>query len=501
MKILTADQLRAADAYTIEHEPIASIDLMERAATTLFNWIMKHYKRPRRFAIFCGQGNNGGDGLVLARLLQETWHEVNVYVVVFAEQGSSDFELNRERTKQLEIPIQALQNREPLPALATEEVVIDAIFGTGLNRPAGGHVAKVIGHINDSGCEVIAVDTPSGLMTDGPMVPAGPVVKARYTLTFQAPKLAFVLPEWGQYVGRWEVLKIGLYASFIKELKTKHFVISDAIIQQLLRPRYKFSHKGTYGHALLVAGQFGMMGAALLSAKATLRSGVGLLTAHVPQAGLNILQQALPEAIVSADEDEHIITNVQLQAAHRCIEVGPGIGTHARTAQALKLLIQNAKVPLVLDADALNILSENKTWLAFLPKGSVLTPHPKELGRLIGSAAHDYDRLDKVKTFAIKHQVYVLIKGAHTAVVCPDGEIYFNNTGNPGMATAGSGDVLCGVITALIAQGYSSFHACLLGVYVHGAAGDLAAAQLGMAGLIASDIVETLPAAFAKWGL
>lgn len=493
--------MRAADAHTIENEPISSVDLMERAATAMFDWMMPAFRKPRHFKIFCGIGNNGGDGLVLARLFQESWHTVEVFAVRFSEDSSADFKANEQRLKEAGIELIDITSKSEIPNISKEDTVLDALFGTGLTRPVKGLAGDVIEAINSSQAEVVAVDIPSGLFAEPSRdQKGGKVVVADLTLTFEAPKLSFVLPDTGRFVGQWHVIPIGLDKKFMAELKTEQFVLSDAVIKQAVKFRAKFSHKGTFGHSLIVGGSHGKIGAAILASKAVLRSGAGLLTVQVPNCGYVSMQTALPEAMCVVDKDEHKITEIKNIGNYRAIGIGPGLGTDTATATALKLLIQNTPVPLVIDADGLNILAENKTWLAFLPPGSILTPHPAELSRLIGSAQGDQDKLNKMLSFCVKHRLYVLMKGAHTAIACPDGRVFFNNTGNPGMGTAGSGDVLTGVITALMSQGYSSLHAALTGVYLHGLAGDIAAEERGMSGMIASDIVEALPKAFQHFG-
>ncbi len=500
MKILPVEKIREADAYTIQNEPIADIDLMERAAGKLFRWIKKRVDNTHRFFVFAGLGNNGGDGLALSRMLTEAGYDVEVFVVRFSKKSSDSFQKNYERFKKLGVKkLHDLKEQDPFPETAEEDIVVDALFGSGLTRPVKGFPGAVIGQMNASPALKIAIDVPSGLFVDAPSAHAGgEIFRADYTLTFQFPKLSFLLPENDAFVGSWHVLDIGLHPQFIREVTVHNFYVLRQDAALILKPRRRFSHKGTFGHALLIAGSYGKMGAAVLAARAALRSGVGLLHVHIPQAGYAIMQTALPEAMLSIDRYENYFSDIPELAPFQAVGIGPGLGTMQQSQMALKLLLQQFKLPMVFDADALNILAENKTWLAFLPHYSILTPHPKEFERLAGKWANDFERLEKQREFAIKYQVVVVLKGAFTSICTPRGDCYFNSTGNPGMATAGSGDVLTGILTALLAQGYASVEAAILGVYLHGLAGDVAARKRGAEAMISGDIAENLGKAFQK---
>ncbi len=499
MKIFSTQQIREADQFTIKNEPISSIDLMERAATELSYWIVSH--RPfcdSPIHIFCGPGNNGGDGLALARLLQNFGYSVTTYILKFTAQFSDDFSANYKTLKQTNTKIIELTADSELPKFDDEDLVVDAIFGSGLSRSPEGLPAKIIQHINKFSTQTIAVDIPSGLFADKHTENRENIVKADYTLSFQFPKLAFLLPENEQFVGNWEILDIELHPDYINKTATNQFYMTETDISAMLKHRRKFSHKGTYGHALIIAGGYGKMGAAVLSTQAALRSGVGLTHVHVPKWGATILQTTCPEAMLSMDRYEHYLSEVPILDGYTAVGVGPGIGTEEQTQKAIKLLIQEARLPLVMDADALNILALNKTWIPFLPKNTVLTPHPKEFERLVGSWINDFERIEKQKQMAVKYGIYVVLKGAHTSVAFPDGSVYFNSTGNPGMATGGSGDVLTGLITGLLAQGYSPGQATVIGVFIHGFAGDLAAKKQSKEALIASDLLHFLGRVFKK---
>lgn len=500
MKIFSVDKIREVDTFTIENEPIASIDLMERAATQLLNWVQDHVKAENKIYIFTGLGNNGGDGLALGRMLANNGYLVIINIIRYSEKTSDDFQINYEKLIGISgIKIVDIQKASDIPDIETNNVVVDAIFGSGLARPVKGFIGEVIRYINNSKAITISVDVPSGLFADiTSIAEKGEIIAADYTLTFQFPKLAFLLPENELYVGNWEVLDIGLSHEYVNATSTKNHFVIDNDITPVLKGRTKFSHKGTYGHALLIAGSYGKMGAAILASRACLRSGVGLLHTHVPIAGIQILQTASPETMISIDRYDNYFSQVPDLGLYNAIGIGPGLGMEHQSRMAMKLLIQNSTSPLVIDADALNILSENPTWLAFLPQGSILTPHPKEFQRIAGSWQNDFERLDKQRNLAQKHGIYIVLKGAHTSVCFPDGQCYFNSTGNPGMATAGSGDVLTGIITGLLASGYSSGIASTLGVYIHGLSGDIAAKEKGYEALVAGDIIDNLGKAFMK---
>jgi ADP-dependent NAD(P)H-hydrate dehydratase / NAD(P)H-hydrate epimerase len=498
MKILPISLVREADAYTIEKEPIPSIELMERAANEVFRWMKKRIRKKNRVTIFCGTGNNGGDGLVVARLLYNEGCDVRVFIVRYSDNESEDFRLSMSRLRDAGwARIEDIHEGDALPELSGKDIVIDAIFGSGLSKPVTGLAAGVIRHINSSPSVVAAIDIPSGLFSDSHSdEKAGAILKADYTLSFQFPKLAFMFAENDQYVGEWEVLPIGLNKDFIQKVIVRDHLMTLAEISGQRLPRPKFSHKGSYGHALLIAGSYGKMGASVLASEACLRSGVGLLHTHIPRLGYPIIQTAVPEAMVTIDPHDEHLTSLPDLDAYTAIGVGPAIGFAAQTKNSLKLLIQTTPVPLLFDADAITILGENKTWLSFVPKNSIFTPHPKEFERITEKARDDFHRNQIQREFCIKYGVYVVLKGAHTCICGPDGVCYYNSTGNPGMGTGGSGDVLTGLILGLAAQKHTPLSACLLGTYIHGLAGDLAARRNGMEALIAGDIIDYIGKAF-----
>lgn len=502
MKIIDVNQIRELDKNTIEQEPITSTELMERAALACVQWITDRYDTTIEFQLFCGLGNNGGDGLAIARLLAEKKYTVHVLVINYSEKRSPDFLFNYERLKlstgnNIRMDeISSVESFKTTFQFNPQSVIIDAIIGAGLKDPAKGFVTHVIDFINQQPLPVISIDIPSGLYCDSLNNAKDHIVKAGSTLTFQFPKLSFMFAENAGHIGEFSILDIRLHAEYIHTIPTKNYFITKNDVYSFFKIRNTIAHKGVFGHALIVAGSKGKMGAAVLAAKACMHSGAGLLTVHAPNCGYEILQTSLPEAMVSSDtEADHISDNIRIES-YNAIGVGPGLGTEKQTQNVIKLLIQNTTVPLVLDADALNIISENKTWLAFIPANSILTPHPKEFERLAGKTENSMERLNMQREFSTKNNVYVVLKGAHTAISCPNGDVYFNSTGNPGMATGGSGDVLTGMITSLMAQGYSSQQSCLLGVYLHGLAGDFAAEERSEESMIASDIIEYLGEGF-----
>ncbi|GAA4310882.1 NAD(P)H-hydrate dehydratase [Nibribacter koreensis] len=497
MKILSAAQTRKADAYTIQHEPISSLDLMERAASALVDWLTQRFSPEVPFAIFCGPGNNGGDGLAAARLLHNRGYNVQVFLVEEPDQTKSDdFTQNLHRLPQ-ELPAQSIQSIEDFSELSPGTVVLDALFGSGLSRPLRGVYAQVVEKMNQLGGTIISVDVPSGLFADEALLQDSTVVQATHTVTFEQPKLSFLLPSSGAYVGEWHAVSIALHPEYLQNVASPYQLLTPAFIKSILKPRKKYAHKGTYGHALLIGGSYGKLGALILSAQAALRAGVGLLTVQVPQIGYSIVQTAVPEAMALTDlHDLHFTRFTGQPDAYDCLGIGPGLGQAEDTRLALEALFRLHLPPLVLDADALNLVAADRTLLRTLPEGSILTPHLKEFERLTGPATDDFHRLQLLQSFCQEHKCYVVLKGAHSCVGTPTGEYYFNSTGNPGMATGGSGDVLTGILTSLRAQGYSALETCLLGIYVHGLAGDLAAQEMGQASLIASDLSAFLGKAF-----
>ncbi|MFO7616510.1 MAG: NAD(P)H-hydrate dehydratase [Bacteroidales bacterium] len=500
MKILLTGQIRDADEYTIREEPVRSVDLMERAAEGLSGAIRHDFATSSRFRIFAGCGNNGGDGIALARMLAHRGKMVSLHLLKPDRDLSPDARINLERLPELEnLEMSILGPDDSLPGIQGEEVVIDALFGSGLTREPEGNPARIIDHINRSDCKVIAVDLPSGLFGDDNRTNSRKhVVKATVTYSFQIPKLAFFLPENQEYVGRWSVIPIGLHPKFIENCVTPWHYTCQADVADWLTPRSKFDHKGRFGHAILFCGSTGKMGAAILAARAAIRSGCGLLTMHIPAGGNAIIQMAVPESMTIPDPDPGHWSTVGDLSRFTAAGAGPGIGLDPQTWSALSGLLSRSASPLVLDADALNLLAANPGSLLKVPQNSILTPHPGEYNRLFGEDPDDLTRLNRLRELAGTYRLVIVLKGAHTAVAGPDGSVWFNTTGNPGMAKGGSGDVLTGIITSLLARGLEPFTAARLGVYLHGLAGDLAAGENGLEALTAGDIINHIGPAFNR---
>jgi ADP-dependent NAD(P)H-hydrate dehydratase / NAD(P)H-hydrate epimerase len=494
LKIFSVPQIKNWDLYTIKNEPVKSIDLMERAATACSNWIIKTFKKIISIKIFCGTGNNGGDGLAIARLLSSKKYDVSVFILKNKNSGSPDFETNLKRLNKTAVKISFLENDKPFPLLSKEDLIIDAIFGTGLNKKPTILVAKLISYINDNSSNIISIDIPSGLYVNASSV-ENTIINAAYTLTFQNQKVAFLMAENESFVGKVILLSIGLSKEFEEKEKAQFEFIDKNSVKNIYVPRNEFSNKGNFGYASLLCGSYGMMGAAVLSARACLRSGAGKLTCYICETGYNILQTSVPEAMCKVFGNK-FIKDPKNFSDFDVIGIGPGIGKYASHKQLLTDLFSNFKNPLVIDADALNVLSENKFLYKSIPSNSILTPHPKEFERLFGKTNSDFDRINLALSKAKELNIFIVLKGHNTFIASPDGKGFFNSTGNAGMATAGAGDVLTGIITALIAQKYSPLNACIFGVYLHGLAGDIAAKSISEEALIANDIIENLGNAF-----
>ena len=499
-KVLSSSAISRVDKKTMERLSLSSLQLMEIAAFNLFQFFCSHFQfyQTSTIHIFCGNGNNGGDGLVLARMLFKAKWKVKVYYLRFSSKDSNEFAANLNQLNEMKIPIEELnENRFDL-SIQQSDVVIDALFGSGLNRSVQGFVGKVIDILNQSE-HIIAIDIPSGLMAaDNRNNSLEHVIKATATLSIQVPKLCLFQPSYAEYIGEWHLIDIGLDHMAIEEEQTPYYFLERSDIKKLIKPSRTFAHKGTNGHGLLISGSYGMMGAAVLSANAALRSGVGLLSIHTPKCGVEILQQAVPQAMVEVDIHQYFTTIIQSVEQFKGIGIGPGLGQAENTQKALHHLLQLVIQPLVIDADALNILASHQNWLSLIPTGSILTPHPGEFKRLVGEWNCDEEKLEKLKEFCGKVKSYVILKGAFSCLCTPEGLFYFNSTGNEGMAKGGSGDVLTGILTALLAQGYTSESAAMIGMMVHGLAGDIAAESIGKVSMNALDLIEFLPNAFMQ---
>lgn len=485
-KLLNVQQTRAADQYTIENRPISSLALMENAARAFVSAFEKQNIEKKKILVVCGIGNNGGDGLAVCRLLRDRSIDAEAVLVMFKDKLSSDCLANKNRLNAVSV-VDSISN---LPDLHGFDIIIDAIFGSGLNSSVKGLPAQVIHAINKSGKEVYAIDVPSGLFCDT-LTQGDTVVQSAHVICFQRPKLSFFYPEHSKFIKSWEVVDIGLDETFIQSQISNHFILNH-FVSKLLKPRPRQSHKGTYGHAILMAGSYGKMGATILAAKACLRSGVGLLSCYVPKSGYEIMQISVPEAMCLTDNNMSMLSEIPNFSQFSAVGIGCGIGTEKITANMLKTMLQSCTKPLVIDADAINILAANRELISLLPKQTILTPHIKEFDRLVGESNTSVERFRKLQLFSKENQCIVVLKDANSCISSPEQQLFFNTSGNQGMATGGSGDVLTGVITGLLAQNYDPLSAAIIGVYFHGKAGDIAVEKRSYSALIASDIIEHL---------
>ena len=498
MKIFTSSQIKAGDEYTIAHEPISSIDLMERAAQKLCEKLLELFSDYEVFDIYCGPGNNGGDGLAMARMLATKGKNISVFTYHHANRISIDCETNIQRLPS-SVECLELKGKSDFKNSSAGTIIIDALLGTGATRLPEGLLADIIHHINAQPVIKIAIDIPSGLKAEENDITTHhpPVINADYTLTIQQPKLSFFMPENSRFVGQCIIVEIGISQDYIEQTHTPYHLIEKSIVKELIPERNRFGHKGTYGHALIVGGSYGKIGAVSMASKACIRSGAGLVSVYIPKCGYQILQISNPEImVITGNEENEIEGRVPDVLKYRSIGIGPGMGTGKNACSTFKHIIHEYNAPLVIDADAINILSENKTWLEFIQPGSVLTPHPGEFDRLAGKSESGWNRCVQQIELSKRYGIYIILKGAYTSISTPTGNLYFNSTGNPGMATGGSGDVLTGIITGLMAQGLTPLSSAIAGVYLHGLAGDFALQKQSHESLIATDIIEHLGIAF-----
>lgn len=490
MKIFSVAQIRACDEQTIKTEGISSIDLMERAALRCVIWITENMPHEHLFVVLCGPGNNGGDGLAIARLLHQRKVGVKAFLLQSSATLSADCASNLTRLQHIDPElVQVLQPGTFITGIPAHIVVIDAILGTGVNRPVVGWIADFIQQVNNLPNRKIAIDIPSGLQCDTIPDAEDTILKAQDTLSFQFYKRVYLHPESSVYTGNVHVLDIGLSKNFIDKTLV-HYYTSDAEhVRTIYKKRPSFGHKGTFGKAYLAGGQYGKIGAMVLCSKAALRSGVGLVMAAVPACGYTILQTAVPEVMCHTSGSETLESMLYWDDAD-ALGIGPGMGTDAAAVAALTHVLEQCNKPMVLDADALNILAAHPELLSKLTKGTILTPHPKEFARLFGSNTNSMVQVENARIQAMRYNICIVLKGKYTAVISPEGACRYNTTGNAGMATGGAGDVLTGIITGLLAQGYAPFAAAVMGVYIHGLSGDIAAADNSEEALIASDIID-----------
>jgi hydroxyethylthiazole kinase-like uncharacterized protein yjeF len=490
MKIFSSEQIKRWDNYTIKEENTNAAFLMERAAAACCQWLLDNGFTEQTFLVFCGKGNNGGDGLALARMLIQNNIKAIVYILEHGKTGSPDFQSNLQKLHLLTTDIHFIQSEHFFPVIEKDQLIIDALFGTGLNKPLDGIAFQLVDHLNKSGASIISIDIPSGLFSDK-STKGFMAVRAMHTLSFQSIKFAFLFPENDPFVGTFHILNIGLSREFEQAEPAVYEMTDKEIIQAIIKPRNKFSHKGNFGHAALIAGSYGMMGAVLLAAKGCLQTGAGKLTCYIPSCGVDILQSSLPEAMCKVSGDKYITGTIDI-SAYDIAGIGPGIGLHKGTAAMIKNIFQSGYKQLVLDADALNIVSKDKNLMGTIPQGAVITPHQKEFERMFGTASNDFERIHMAIKKATDLNIYIVLKGRYTAIITPMGKVYFNNTGNAGMAKGGMGDVLTGMMTGLIVQHYPLPEAAMIAVYLHGMAGDIAATKYTQQAMQASDLVTCI---------
>jgi hydroxyethylthiazole kinase-like uncharacterized protein yjeF len=497
LPLLTSAQIRQADAYTIANEPITAIDLMERASKAFVGWFINHFPdKKQAISFYCGMGNNGGDGLAIARIIiHNKYKKLHVKIARFNDKASDDFNINLERLKQTGIPVIEMGKGENLPN-EDSTIIIDALLGAGLNKPLSGDYERLVKYINELNRTVVAVDVPTGFFSEGEVPPEATAVKADLVITFQQPRVNFLLPESAPYINCWEAVSIGINEKYLQSLNSAYQFIEEKDIREVLKPRHRFSNKGTYGHTLIIAGQAKTMGAALLSASAAAHAGSGLTTACVPESGLTALNSYLPE-IMAIVRNDHKLPEIEWDK-FTSVAIGPGLGKGEDAVALLWAVTKNHNKPVVIDADALNLLAEHRGILPYLPAGSILTPHMKEFDRLFGNHTSWWYRVQTGMEQASKLQVYIILKNDYTITISPEGKAYFNPTGNAAMASGGMGDVLTGIIAALLAQKYTSLQACLIATYVHGKAGDELALPNRLNVVLPGKLATQLPVTMAK---
>lgn len=495
MKIFTAAQIRDCDQYTINNEPVSSLQLMERAAEACVEWISENCNHHRNFAIFCGSGNNGGDGFAIARMLYQKGFDVDVFTNAKAK-FSTDAQENFRHIKEISgITIREFKESSGY-RFDSRTVIVDALFGTGLSRDLDGEMKDLVDFLNQKKNIKISIDLPSGLMADAVSDSDSVVFKADYTLTFQFWKKSFLHAETGKVAGKVQVLDIHLSQDYIEETETEDFVIDDEVIKSIFKIRSEFSHKGTFGKAIIVGGSYGKMGAAVLSTRSALKSGAGLTFTLAPKCGYEILQTSDPEAMFMEGGDDFIEHfEVDETAVYG---IGPGLGTHEKTAESLLKFLKSYSKPVILDADALNIISQDSESINLIPEKSIITPHPKEFERLFGKTQHSFERTELAKNKSKELQIYIVLKDHHTQIITPNGEVFYNITGNSGLAKGGSGDILTGVITSLLAQQYTEQDAAILGVWFHGRAAEFAAEKHSKESMLPSDVINEFGNVFSE---
>ncbi len=505
MKILSLNQIKKMDQYYIDSKSISSIELMEKAAKSCFEWIKKNnfLKKNIPFTILSGTGKNGGDGLCIAKKLNIYGAKTYIYIIHISNNLSDEFLIKKQQMLNEKINFYDIYENSKIPTFNKKSYLIDTIFGIGLNRNIEKFWSYFFNFINKIKFKsIISIDIPSGIFVEKHNDNFNSIIKATHTLTFQVPKIPFFLPDYEKYIGNWHILNFMSTNKFLKNVKTKLFFIEISNIKKIIKKRKKFSHKGNYGHGLLIGGSYGMIGSMVLSAKACFKSGIGKLTVYIPNCGYDIIQCTIPEAILITDKENYFINNINFIEKVNSIGIGMGMGLKTKTVYAVESFLiycnNKKKKNLVIDADAINILGIKKKLIHLLPKETIITPHIKEFKRLFGSWENDYQKINILKKKSKEHKIFIILKGAHTIISTPDGEIYFNSTGNPGMSTAGNGDVLTGIIVGFLSQGYSPKESCIISVFLHGLSGDLASSKLGEESITSTDVIKFLPMAFKK---
>ncbi|RLJ31990.1 NAD(P)H-hydrate epimerase [Chryseobacterium sp. 7] len=488
MKIFTAKQIRSWDQFTISYEPVSSIQLMERASMAVAHWISEHCKNHKKLAVFCGKGNNGGDGLAVARILYLKGFDVDVFVGDPKGKFSEDASVNLKRLRDMSGISVRKFDQSGHYNFDDKTIIIDALFGTGLSRPLDGEYKMLVEQLNAKKSIKISIDIPSGLSADEIFDQDAVILNADYTLTLQCWKRTFLHPETGKYTGKVEVLDIDLSKAYSENTETAYFVTDDDLIESIFKPRNEFSHKGSFGKAAIIGGSYGKIGAAVLATKSALKTGAGLTFTLAPECGYEILQASCPEAMFIKGGEE-FITNFEIDNEFT-IGIGPGLGTHPNTGKSFLSFLKNYTKPMILDADALNIISKDPNNLKLIPKESIITPHPKEFERLFGSTEDSFKRLELAGEKAKELDIYIILKDHHTQVITPQGKMFYNITGNSGLAKGGSGDILTGILTSLSAQGYSQEETCILGVWLHGKAADFAAERYSKEAMLPTDVIN-----------
>ncbi|AZA57983.1 NAD(P)H-hydrate dehydratase [Chryseobacterium shandongense] len=495
MKIFTAEQIRNCDQYTIKNEPVSSVHLMERAAEACVEWISENCNHHRNFVVFCGNGNNGGDGFAIARMLYQKGFDIDVFTntkIKFSTDAQENFRHIKE--------ISGITIREFKEVLNyrfdSRTVIVDALFGTGLSRSLNGDVKDLVEFLNQKKNIKISIDLPSGLLADTVSDSDSVVFMADYTLSFQFWKKSFLHAETGKFAGKVEILDINLSEDFIEETETGDFVIDDEVIKNIFKIRSEFSHKGTYGKAAIIGGSYGKMGAVVLSTRAVLKAGAGLTFTVAPKCGYEILQTSDPEAMFIEGGKDYI-ENFDVEETAVC-GIGPGLGTHEKTAKSLLKFLKSCSKPVILDADALNIIAQDPANLNLIPEKSIITPHPKEFERLFGKTENSFERTELAKNKSRELHIYIVLKDHHTQIITPEGNVFYNITGNSGLAKGGSGDILTGIITSFLAQKYSEQEAAILAVWFHGKAAEFASEKHSKESMLPSDVINEFGNVFSE---